>query len=379
MKSAIKIRYVTKIERLEQLSERERAELKEVTDRFPFRSNDYYLSLIDWDDPDDPIRRIIIPHIQELDEWGRLDPSDEETYTIIPGLEHKYNSTVLLLVSNVCDGICRYCFRKRVFIKPQSEYLRDLPAALQYIGQHCEVSNVLLTGGDPLVLTTSKLENIIRQLREIDHVQIIRIGTKIPAFNPYRIIDDPALLEVIERYSTEQKKIYVMTHFVHPRELTDLAVKAVHLLQKTGAKVANQMPLIRGINDNPDVLAELFAKLSFIGAVPYYVFQCRPALGNKDYTVPIEQGYEIIEQAKALVSGLAKRARFVMSHSNGKIEIVGRTEDMVCFKYHRAARDEDSGCFMAFKSNPNAYWLDDYDEIIQDYPISLPYRSHGPE
>ena len=353
--------------------------MKKVTERFAFRSNDYYLSLIDWNDPDDPIRQIIIPHIQELDEWGRFDPSSEETYTVMPGLEHKYNSTVLLLVSNVCDGICRYCFRKRVFIEPQREYLRDLPAALDYIQQHKEVTNVLLTGGDPLVLTTSKLENIIRQLRGIEHVQIIRIGTKIPAFNPYRIVDDPAFLKMINKYSTASKKIYIMTHFVHPRELTDLAVKAVHLLQEAGTVIANQMPLIRGLNDDPDVLAELLGKLSFIGAAAYYVFQCRPAVGNKAYTVPIEQGYDVIEQAKAKVSGLAKRIRFVISHSSGKIEVVGKTKDSVYFTFHRAACDEDSGRFMAFKCNPKAFWFDDYDEVIEQYPANLPYRSYGPE
>ncbi len=345
---------------MEQLSEQERAELKKVTDKFGFRSNDYYLSLVDWDDPDDPIRTLIIPHIQELDEWGRLDPSDEKSYTIIPGLEHKYNSTALLLVSNVCDGICRYCFRKRVFIESQKEYLRDLPAALQYIKQHTEINNILLTGGDPLTLTTSKLESIVRQLREIEHVQIIRIGTRTPTFNPYRIIDDPDLLEMIENYGTERKRIYVMTHFAHPRELTDVAVKAVGLLQKAGAIIANQTPIIRGINAEPEVMAELLGKLSFIGATPYYIFQCRPALGNKAYTVPIEQAYEIIEQAKAMVSGLAKRVRYVMSHSSGKIEIVGKTEKLVYFKYHRVANDEDSGRFLAFKSNPDACWLEDY-------------------
>ncbi len=373
------MKYLTKIEQLEHLSPAEKAELKQVTDEFAFRSNDYYLSLIDWDDPDDPIRRLIIPNLQELDEWGRLDPSDEKTYCVMPGLEHKYPSTVLLLVSNVCDGICRYCFRKRVFINPQNEYLRDLPAAIQYIKQHHEITNVLLTGGDPLVLKPSKLENIIRELRNIEHVQIIRIGTKIPAFNPSRIVGDPALPEIIKKYSTEQKRIYIMTHFIHPRELTDIAVKAVGLLQKAGALIANQMPLIRGVNDKPEVMAELLAKLSFIGAVPYYIFQCRPALGNKAYTVPIEQGYEIVEQAKAFVSGLAKRVRFVMSHSTGKIEIVGRTEDFVYFKYHRAAEDADSGRFLIFESNPDAYWLDDYAEMIREYPIDLPYRSYGPQ
>ena len=378
-KTAAKRKYLTRIEQLEQLDEQETAQLKKVTDKFAFRGNDYYLSLIDWDDPNDPIRTIIIPHSQELDEWGRLDPSNEKTYTIIPGLEHKYNSTAVFLVSNVCDGICRFCFRKRVFIEPQSDYLRDLPAALQYVKEHREVTNVLLTGGDPLVLTTSKLESIIQQLREIEHVQIIRIGTKIPAFNPYRVTEDQALLEMIEKYSTGWKKIYVMTHFVHPKELTDIAIKAVHLLQKAGAMLSNQTPLIRGLNDDPEVMAALLRQLSFIGATPYYIFQCRPAVGNKAYTVPIEQGYEIVEQAKSQVSGLAKRARYTMSHSTGKIEIIGKTKDFIYFKYHRAAKDEDSGRFMVFKSNPNACWLDDYDEMVQDYPIDLPYTSYRPE
>jgi lysine 2,3-aminomutase len=377
--TTVKTKYRTKLEQIEQLSKGKRAELKKVVDVFPFRSNDYYLSLIDWDDPDDPIRTIIIPKLHELEEWGRLDPSDEESYTIMPGLEHKYNSTALLLVSNVCEGICRYCFRKRVFIDSGREYLRDAAAAMQYIKEHKEITNVLLTGGDPLVLATAKLENIVRQLREIEHVQIIRIGTKMPAFNPYRIIEDPALLEMISKYSTKQKKIYVMTHFVHPRELTDVAVKGINLLQKAGALLANQMPLIRGLNDDPCIMAELLGQLSFIGAIPYYIFQCRPAIGNKAYTVPVEKGYEIVEQAKSLVSGLAKRARYVMSHATGKIAILGKTKEFMYFKYHRAADDKDSGRFLAFRSNPNAYWLDDYDEVVRDYPITLPYRAYGPE
>jgi KamA family protein len=353
--------------------------LEKVTDEFAFRGNDYYLSLVDFNDPNDPIRRIIIPDSQELEQWGRLDPSDEKTYTILPGLEHKYNSTALLLVSNACAGICRYCFRKRVFKESQNECLEDIPAAMKYINDHNEVTNVLLTGGDPLVLATDKLENIIFHLRKIDHVGIIRIGTKIPAFNPFRIVDDPALLEMIGKYSTPDKKIYIMTHFVHPRELTDIARKAIALLQKAGAILANQMPLIKGVNDDPQIMAQMLEELSFIGVPAYYIFQCRPAIGNKPYTVAIERGYEIIEQAKAQVSGLAKRARFVMSHSTGKIEIIGKTRSRIYLKYHRAADDADSGRFMVFKSNPNAYWFDDYDEVIRQYPVNLPYRIYGPE
>lgn len=378
-KNESRMKYLTRIEQLDQLSQAEKAELQRVSEKFAFRSNDYYLSLIDWNDPCDPIRAIIVPRLHELDDWGRLDPSDEKTYSVMPGLEHKYNSTALLLVSNVCDGICRYCFRKRVFIERQTEYLRDVPAAMEYIRRHREITNVLLTGGDPLALKSSKLENIVRALREIEHVQIVRIGTKMPAFNPARIIEDPALLDVIARYSTKRKRIYIMTHFVHPRELTEQAIRAVDLLQKAGAIVANQSPLIKGVNDDPVVLAELLAKLSFIGAVPYYIFQCRPALGNKGYTIPVEQGYEIVEQAKARVSGLAKRVRFVMSHASGKVEIIGKTEDLVFLKYHRAANDANSGRLLTLASNPTAYWLDDYVEMMSDYPADLPYRSYGPQ
>ena len=379
MQSKKNIKYFTKVEQLKQLSEQEKAELKKVTDKFAFCANEYYLSLIDWNDPNDPIRRIVIPSIEELKEWGRLDPSDEKAYTVFPGLEHKYHSVVVFLVTYKCDSLCRYCFRKRLFIESERQYLQDWNAAYQYVREHSEATNVLLTGGDALMLPTSELEEILATLRGIKHVRIIRLGTRIPSYNPYRVTDDPALLKAIEKYSTRRKRIYVMTHFVHPRELTDVAVEAVALLQKAQAKLANQTPLIRGVNDDPKVLAELLAGLSFIGAIPYYIFQCRPALGNKAYTVPIEEGYEIVAQAKSLVSGLAKRARYTMSHSSGKIEIVGKTKDKVYFRYHRAFRDEDSGRFMVFKSNPKAYWFDDYDELVEDYPIDVPQMLHSPD
>ena len=369
---AVMGKYITKIEQLHHLSEHEQAELKKVTDQFAFRCNEYYLSLINWDDPDDPIRRIVIPHTRELEQWGRLDPSNEQACTIMPGVQHKYNSVVVFLVANECEGICRYCFRKRLFMK--SEKLQDWDAAYQYVAEHPEITNVLLTGGDALILSTSRLEEILAKLRQIEHVRIIRLGTRIPVYNPYRIINDPALLNIISKYSTDRKKIYVMTHFVHPRELTDIAIEGVNLLHKAGAELANQTPLIRGLNDKPAVLAELLDELSFVGVIPYYIFQCRPAAGNKAYTVPIEQGYEIVEQAKSMVSGLAKRVRYTMSHSSGKIEIAGKTDSHIYFKYHRADDDKDSGRFMAFRSNPTACWLDDYDEVTQNYAVDLPYR-----
>jgi lysine 2,3-aminomutase len=375
--SSRRLSHLTRLDQIEPLSDEQRSALAPVAGQFAFRSNDYYLSLIDWDDPADPIRRAVVPNVEELEEWGQLDPSDEYTYTVMPGLEHKYNYTVLLLISNVCGGLCRYCFRKRVFMGPRTECLRDIPAAMEYIASRKEVTNVLLTGGDPLALATPRLLDIIHRLRQIDHIKIVRIGTRMPAFNPYRIIDDPGLLAMLGRYSTARRRIYFMTHFIHPRELTDAAVQAVDLLQRAGAITANQAPLIRGINDDPEVLARLFSRLSFIGSAPYYIFQCRPAVGNKPYTVPIEQGYEIVEQAKAHVSGLAKRLRFVMSHQTGKIEVIGKGGGYIYFKYHRAARDADNGRFLVFESNPDACWLDDYTEAASDRTLDLSYRPCG--
>lgn len=374
-----KIKYITSLDKISQLKDQESKKLYEVAEKFAFRTNNYYQQLINWEDPNDPIRRIIIPSFEELANWGRLDASDEDAFTRVPGLQHKYEYTALLLVNDVCGGYCRFCFRKRIFMNISDEVVRDVTEGLDYIRKHKEINNVLLTGGDPLVMSTNKLENIIRQLREIDHVQIIRIGSKMPAFNPYRIIDDPALLEMFKKYSTDHKKIYLMAHFNHPRELTDVAIHALNLAMKAHVIVINQTPMLRGINDDPQVLGELMNKLSYIGVPPYYIFQCRPTLGNKMFSIPVEEAFEIFEIARMHCSGLAKRARLVMSHASGKIEIVGKTDKFVHLRYHRAANPQKKARFMTFKSNPNAYWYDDYDEIISSYGIENPFRCYGPE
>lgn len=362
-------KYLTKLEQIPQLSEDERAGLEKVNEQFIFRSNEYYQSLIDWNDPNDPIRRIVMPDVQELDDWGQLDASNEEKYTKVKGLEHKYTSTVLLLVNEVCAAYCRFCFRKRLFMDENEEVTKDISEGLEYIREHKEVTNVLLTGGDPMIMSTSKLQPIIESIREIDHVKIIRIGTKIPAFNPFRIINDPSLHEMIRLHSTDEKKIYVMAHFNHPKELTPVAVKGLNMLMQSGAIVINQTPMIKGVNDDPEVLAELFNRLSFIGIPPYYVFLCRPTLGNEPFVIPVEEGYQIFEKARNLCSGLAKRARLVMSHESGKVEVVGMSKGQVFLKYNRSADAGNDAKFLVFNSNPDAYWFDDYLEAQIELPF----------
>ncbi|HEX8148207.1 MAG TPA: KamA family radical SAM protein [Pyrinomonadaceae bacterium] len=354
--------YITDIKRVAELTAEEQGALGPVGERFVFRSNTYYHGLIDWDDPDDPIRRIIIPLGGELENWGRLDASDEEAYTVVPGLEHKYGDTALLLVNDVCGGYCRFCFRKRLFMDDNDEVARDIGRGLAYIREHTEISNVLLTGGDPLVMSTERLEGILRRLWEIEHVRIIRIGTKMPAFNPARILRDPKLPALFEKLRHPERKLYVMAHFNHPRELTGPAVEGLGVLLRAGAIVVNQTPLIAGVNDDADTLAALFERLSHTGVPPYYVFQCRPTLGNKPYSVPVEEGFEIFTRAQSRCSGLAARARFVMSHSTGKIEVVGKADGRVFMRYHRSPDPAEGGRLFVFKSNPEAHWFDDYEE-----------------
>jgi KamA family protein len=255
-----KPRYITRLEQVPQLGEDERNRLQPVADEFVFRSNDYYMSLIDWDDPDDPIRKIAVPDVRELSAWGKLDASNEERYTRVPGLEHKYDSIALLLVNNVCGTYCRFCFRKRLFMNENDEVHRDVTEGIEYIRQHPEITDVLMTGGDPLLMSTRQLRRVIGKLRGINHVNVIRIGSKMPAFNPYRIINDPELRSMFGEYSTPEKRIYVMCHFNHPRELTPQALEGLSILQKCGVITVNQTPLLRGVNDDPEVLAELLRR-----------------------------------------------------------------------------------------------------------------------
>ncbi len=356
-------RYLTHLKDVPQLTDKQIQRLQPVVERYAFRSNEYYLSLIDWDDPEDPIRRVVIPHESELADWGALDPSQEENYTVAPGTQHKYRDTAVLLVNDVCGSYCRFCFRKRLFLNGNDEVVRDISDGLEYIRSHREINNVLLTGGDPLLMSTPKLERIIQRVREIEHIHIIRIGTKMLAFNPYRVLSDGALLEMLSRYSTLNRRIYIMTHFNHPHELTWEAISAVDLLHQAGLITVNQTPLIRGVNDDALILSDLFNKLSYIGVPPYYLFQSRPVVGNYDYMVPIEAGIRLVQTARIGCSGLAKRGRYVMSHRTGKIEILGMSDSQVFFKYHRAADKRLIGKILAIGRNPDAFWLDDYAEI----------------
>lgn len=358
-----RVRYIRSVDEIPDIPPAERDDLRKVAERYVLRANDYYLNLINWDDPNDPIKQLIIPRVEELNDWGKLDASNEAAVTVAHGVQHKYPHTVLLLCNETCGAYCRYCFRKRLFIRENDEVNLDVSEGIRYIAGNKNVTNVLLTGGDPLLMSTRRLEKIIRHLRAIPHVRIVRIGTKMPAFDPFRILNDPGLLAVFHQYSTPRKRIYLVAHFDHPRELTEEAVDAIDMVIRSGVICVNQCPLIRGINDDPAVLSELYRELSFIGCPPYYLFQCRPTLGNQPYAVPIVRGWEIFREALRHGSGLALRARYVMSHERGKVEIVGVDRRRIVLRFHRARDPRFRGILMTYKRNDEAYWLDDLEPI----------------
>jgi lysine 2,3-aminomutase len=367
-----RVKYIRNIDQVTNIPESEREKLRRVAKKYVFRSNDYYMGLIDWDDPDDPIKQLIIPRVEELTDWGELDASRESLVTVARGVQHKYPHTVLLLCNEVCGAYCRYCFRKRLFMDENDEVTLDVSEGLRYIADNPEVTNVLLTGGDPLLMSTRRLVEIFEALRSIPHVRIIRIGSKMPAFDPWRILRDEGLQAAFRKYSLPDRRIYLMAHFDHPRELTEEAVAGLDCYIRSGVICVNQCPLIAGINDDPKVLTELYQRLAWAGCPPYYLFQCRPTAGNEPYSIPIVRGWDIFRQTSMTGSGLARRPRYVMSHETGKIEILAVDEDHIYLRYHRAKRASDRGRFMIYRRNDRACWMNDLEPANEDIPIFDP-------
>lgn len=308
--------------------------MRKIAKKYPLRITPYYLKLIDWDDPDDPIRRIAVPSCGEENVSGSFDTSGERHNTKLRGLQHKYNETALVLTTNICSVYCRHCFRKRLVGVAENEVVTDWDSVTAYIKKHKEITNVLLSGGDPLVLETAYLQEMLQRLAGIEHLQYVRIGTRIPVVLPQRITEDASLHEAFREFLTHGKQLYITTQYNHARELTPESRQAVRQLREDGLIINNQTVLLKGVNDNPVVLADLQISLSRNGVLPYYVFQCRPVTSVRDeFQVSFYKGCQIVDAARQRMDGLSKRFRFVMSHPTGKIEILGWHEDGIYAKY----------------------------------------------
>ena len=284
------------------LSSEEQVCLKLVTSKYPFSITPYYLSLISPDDPDDAIRRQAVPSILEMTmgSIGLEDPLEERRDSVVPGLVHRYPDRILMVLTDICPMLCRHCTRKREWrgggwVRTMTE----IEVMLAYIGRHETVRDVIISGGDPLSLSTHYLEDIISKLRSIKHVEIIRIGTRYPVVLPQRIDDE--LCAMLSKYGP----IWLNTHFNHPREITPEATEACDRLLRSGVPVHNQSVLLRGVNDTVETMLALCQGLLRAKVRPYYLFQCDEVQGTEHLRTPVEVGVKIIEGMRGHTSGLA--------------------------------------------------------------------------
>ncbi len=296
---------LTTVEELEQvvtLSESEKEGVRQCLGSLRMAITPYYASLIDESDPNDPVRKQAIPTALELITGSddMLDPLSEDEDSSVPGLTHRYPDRVLFLITDQCSMYCRHCTRRRYaggLDKPRSR--AEVDQAIEYIRNHPEVRDVLLSGGDPLLLGDDNLEYIISSLRSIEHVEIIRIGTRTPVVMPQRIT--PKLVEMLKKYHP----IWLNTHYNHPNEMTERSAKACHMLADAGIPVGNQTVLLRGINDCPHIMKKLVHKLVYNRVRPYYIYQCDLSQGIGHFRTSVNKGIEIMELLRGHTSGFA--------------------------------------------------------------------------
>jgi KamA family protein len=341
------------------MSPEEKENLVAVAKRHPMRITKYYFDLIDWSDENDPIRKLAVPNNMELNDSGDYDTSGESSNTKMPGLQHKYGATALVLSTNVCFMYCRHCFRKRMVGYSADEINQRMEEAAAYIRDHQEVNNVLISGGDSFALSNDVIEEYLKNLTEIDHLDFIRFGSRVPVVFPQRIYQDHEFLSILKKYR-EKKEIVVVSQFNHPKELTEEAQKSVRALNDIGITVRNQTVLLKGINDDPDVMAALLKGLTAIGVHPYYVFQCRPVKYVKShFQVTLSKGLDILTKTKKQLNGISKGFRYAMSHPQGKIEIFGKTDTDFIFKFHQSKDPENEERLFMVPIDEAATWLDD--------------------
>jgi len=284
------------------LNERERADIDKCLKHFKMAITPHFASLMDADDPDCPIRKQAVPSLNELivDQCDMEDPLSEEEYSPGEGLVHRYPDRVLLLLTHKCSMYCRHCTRRRVVgCEDFSLSSGKLEKALGYIRQNRQIRDVLMSGGDPLVMPDNWLEDVIGRLRAIPHVEIIRIGTRTPVVLPMRIT--AGLLEMLRKY----QPIWINTHFNHPREITAESSQACERIADAGIPLGSQTVLLRGVNDDAGTLKELFTKLVKIRVRPYYLYQCDIAKGIGHFRTTVEQGIEIMRNIRGYISGFA--------------------------------------------------------------------------
>ncbi|MFA4960496.1 MAG: KamA family radical SAM protein [Candidatus Pacearchaeota archaeon] len=282
------------------LSEKEIEDINKVIEKYPMRINPHFFSLIK--EKNDSIWNQCVPNIKEIeDERGEEDPLNEENE--IPCLTHRYPDRALLLVSNTCAMYCRFCTRKRkVGEIRKNPSKKDIDRAINYIKNHSEIRDVIISGGDPLLLSDKKIEEILISLRKISHIEMIRIGTRVPCVMPSRITD--SLCEIF-RKNNKRPSLYINTHFENPAEITEESRIACEKLIDSGVQLGNQSVILKNINYEPEIFKKLNQRLLSIGVKPYYIYQPDPVKGTFHFIGPVEKGLEIIKAIRGHTSGMA--------------------------------------------------------------------------
>jgi lysine 2,3-aminomutase len=272
--------------------------LKQAAENFEFRISPAMVDLIR--EPGDPIWRQYVPTVQELEiEDGIVDSLAEDAHSPVPNITHRYPDRALFLVSPVCASYCRFCTRRRKVGDPEKIPMAQLESAFGYLEQHTEIRDVIMSGGDPLLLSDRRLDEICARLRSIPHLEILRIGSRVPCHLPERIT--PELCAILKKYHP----FYINTHFNHPDELTPAAVKALGMLADAGIPLGCQTVLLKGVNDDPAVMKVLMQKLLTARVRPYYIYQCDQVAGAEHFRTTVEKGLEIVRALRGWTSGLA--------------------------------------------------------------------------
>lgn len=320
-----RLRDLAAFERVLVLTDDERRAFSACADRFEVAVTPYYAALIDRTDPSCPIRQQSLPSLHELDHAADEldDPLGEERYMPVPGITHRYPDRVLFYTTHNCPVYCRHCTRKRKVSAAESmPDMAQLERGIAYIAAHPEVRDVIVSGGDPLTFSDERLDEILGRLRRIEHVEVIRLGTRNLVTLPQRVT------ETFAKMLKKHTPIYVQTHFNHPKECTREAFDACALLADHGCVLSNQMVLLKGINDDVAIVRELNKKLLLMRVRPYYILQADPARGTRHFRTPIEKGIEIIDGLRGHVSGLAV-PHFVVDGPGGygKVALVPKYEE----------------------------------------------------
>jgi lysine 2,3-aminomutase len=324
-----RVRSAEELARFVRPSEDEGRAIAALAERFRFVITPYYAALMDPEDPDCPIRRQVVPRLAELaDPDGVADPLDEVAHSPVKNVVRVYRDRIAFCVNNECALYCRFCLRKRMVGDEEwTMQRRELSAALDWIRETPEIRDVLLTGGDPLVFSDERLGWLLGELRAIPHVEIIRLGTRLPVTLPFRVT--PALCALLERHHP----IWLNTHFNHPRELTAEAAEACDRLSRAGVPLGNQSVLLAGINDDPDTMKALCEGLVRMRVRPYYCYQAQLLEGTAHFRVPIERGIELFRGLRGRTSGFAI-PQYVLDTPHGKVPLAhpyfeGREGDAV--------------------------------------------------